>query len=67
MTNVLVAGASTTMAASHCLIEQGQMSPPVEPRHWSSESLFYAIACLGLLLCFYAGLYLLIGSGLLLF
>jgi hypothetical protein len=66
-TNTPTAGAPAAIAASRCSIEQGQTPPLVEHRRQPSESLLYAGACLGLLLCRDTILYLLIGTGLGLF
>jgi hypothetical protein len=64
-TNVLVAVAPTMMTVRPHPTEQGRMPLPAKSRHWSNESLLYAMAHLGLLLCRDTDLYLLIGLGLL--
>jgi hypothetical protein len=61
--SILVAGAPGKMAASHHLVEQGRMPPPVGHRPQLGGFLLCASSYLGLLLIM-TGLYLLIGVGL---
>jgi hypothetical protein len=64
MANVPAAGAPTAIFASRHLIEQGRTPPLAGHHHLPGESLLYAGACLGLLLCCDIGFCLLIGVGL---
>jgi hypothetical protein len=64
MANVSVVGAPIAITASRRPVEQGRMPPSlVGHRRQPGESLLYADACLGLLLCRHGGFCLFIGVG----